>query len=43
MVRRLEGELKSNTTALAASEAEASKYKSKTSQLQVMYLKCQYL
>jgi len=35
MVRRLEGELKSNTTALAASEAETSKYKNKVAQLQV--------
>lgn len=35
MVRRLEGELKSNTTTLSASEAEANKYKSKVAQLQV--------
>lgn len=42
MVRRLEGELKSSTTTLAASEAETNKYKSKVVQLQVtcshMYL-----
>lgn len=37
MVRRLEGELKSNTTALATSEAEAIKYKGKVAQLQVIH------